>query len=44
LMAVKMEYLHPASTLCVVPAWNLVALARRGCEACGIKWIEAGGL
>jgi hypothetical protein len=42
-MAAKREYLHPASALLVVPAWNLVALARCGCEACSIHGSKPGG-
>jgi len=42
-MAAKTEYLHPASALRVVPAWNLVALARRGFEACAINGSKPGG-
>jgi len=42
-MAAKTEYLHPASALRLVPAWNLVALARRGCEACRVNGSKPGG-
>jgi hypothetical protein len=43
LMAAKTEYLHPVSALRVVPARNLVALAKRGFEACGINGSKPGG-